>query len=73
MSCGEESIFRDLITQATEGHFARVRTGRLESVETGALQLDVLRDLGRINGHLVAAAYPLLEERGELLPSRLRQ
>src|SRR5512132_4332632 len=69
----EKRIFRDLITQATEAHFARVRTGRLESVETGALQLDVLRDLGRINGHLVAAAYPLLEERGELLPSRLRQ
>jgi phosphate:Na+ symporter len=33
-----------------------------------------LRDLARINAHLVAAAaYPVLESRGELLPSRLRQ
>ena len=61
------------MTRATEAHFARVRTGRLDSVQTGALQLDVLRDLRRINGHLLAAAYPLLEERDELLPGRLRQ
>ena len=69
----EEGVFRDLVTRATEAHLARVRTGRPDSVETGALQLDVLRDLRRINGHLVAAAYPLLEERDELLASRLRQ
>src|SRR5512147_335649 len=69
----EEGVFRDLVTRATEAHFARVRTGRLDSVQTGALQLDVLRDLRRINGHLLAAAYPPLEERHELLPGRLRQ
>src|SRR5512144_1667916 len=68
----EEGVFRDLVTRATDAHFARVRTGRLDSLEIGALQLDILRDLRRINGHLLAAAYPLLEERDELLPSRLR-
>ena len=31
-----------------------------------------MRDLKQINGHIVAAsAYPLLEKKGELLPSRL--
>jgi len=36
--------------------------------------LDVLRDLKRVNTHLVAAAaYPVLEAGGALLPSRLRQ
>lgn len=70
---GEKEVFRDLETRATETHFARVRAGRIESVETSALHLDMLRDLKRINAHLAAAAYPVLEKRGELLPSRLRQ
>jgi phosphate:Na+ symporter len=69
----EEAVFRDLEAQATETHFARIRAGRVESVETSALHLDVLRDLKRINGHLTAAADSVLDRMGELLPSRLRQ
>jgi phosphate:Na+ symporter len=70
---GEKEVFRDLETQATEAHFARIRAGRVESVETSALHLDMLRDLKRINAHIAAAAYPVLEKRGELLSSRLKQ
>jgi phosphate:Na+ symporter len=70
---GEKEIFRDLEARATEAHFARIRAGRIESVETSALHLDMLRDLKRINSHIAAAAYPVLEKRCELLPSRLRQ
>ena len=41
--------------------------------ERGALYLDLLRDMKRVNMHLVsAAAYPVLEQSGELLPTRLR-
>jgi phosphate:Na+ symporter len=69
----EEAVFRDLETRATETHFARIRAGRVESVETSALHLDVLRDLKRINAHLTAAADTVLDRIGELLPSRLRQ
>ena len=37
------------------------------------MHLDALRDLKNVNTHLVAAAaYPVLESKGELLPSRLR-
>jgi phosphate:Na+ symporter len=68
----EEEVFRDLETRATEAHFARVRAGRVESRETSALHLDVLRDLKRINTHLTAAADPVLDRIGELLSSRLR-
>ncbi|MFZ2005373.1 MAG: Na/Pi cotransporter family protein [Stellaceae bacterium] len=68
----EEAVFRDLEARATETHFARIRAGRIESVETSALHLDVLRDLKRINGHLTAAADTVLDRIGELLPSRLR-
>ncbi|MBV9826476.1 MAG: Na/Pi cotransporter family protein [Alphaproteobacteria bacterium] len=70
---GEKEIFRDLEARATEAHFARIRAGRPESMETSALHLDILRDLKRINAHIAAAAYPALERRGELLSSRLRR
>src|SRR5262245_17479322 len=70
---GEKAVFRDLEARASEAHFARVRAGRVESVETSALHLDILRDLKRINAHIAAAAYAVLEKRGELLSSRLRQ
>ncbi len=43
-----------------------------ETIETSSLHLDILRDLKRINSHITSAAYPILEEAGELRPSRLR-
>ena len=69
----EKETFRELEAEAAETHFACIREGQMEPIKAAALRLDVLRELRRINGHVVAAAYPLLEKRGELLPSRLRQ
>ena len=69
---GEKAVFRDIETRATQTHFGVARQGRSEIVEVGRLHLDILRDLKRVNAHLSAAAYPILEGRGELLPSRLR-
>jgi phosphate:Na+ symporter len=70
---GEKEAFRDLEAAATQAHFARLREGRTDTAETSALHLDVVRDLKRVNAHLVeAAAYPILQAEGELLPSRLR-
>lgn len=70
----EKREFRDIEANATEAHFQRLRAGRVDSAETSSLHLAMLRDLKRVNTHLVAAAaYPLLESKGELLPSRLRQ
>ena len=69
----EKEMFRSLEAEATAAHFEHLREGRVGSVETSALHLDALRDLKRVNAHLVAAAaYPVLEGKGELLPSRLR-
>ena len=70
---GEKEVFRNLEAEATETHFARIRAGRIESRETSSLHLDVLRDMKRINSHIAAAAYPVLERQGELLSSRLRR
>jgi phosphate:Na+ symporter len=69
----EKEVFRDLEIRATEAHFARIRAGRVVSIETSKLHLELLRDTRRINSHIAAAAYPVLDRLGELLPSRLRQ
>ena len=58
------------LSAATRAHFERMRSGRVDTAETSALHLDLLRDMKLINGHIVAAAaYPVLECTGELLPS----
>jgi phosphate:Na+ symporter len=67
----EKVVFRRAEREGTAAHFERLRQGGIETVETSSLHLDLLRDLKQINSHLVAAAaYPVLEERGELLQSR---
>ena len=72
MLATEKEAFRDLEAAATRAHFERLREGRIDTAETSALHLDVIRDLKRIISHLVAgAAYPVLEREGELLPTRI--
>ncbi len=74
MLAAEKETFRQLETAATEEHFAHIRAGQAQAAEASAWRLDLLRDLKRINDHLVAAAaYPLLKGQGELLPTRLRE
>jgi phosphate:Na+ symporter len=68
----EKVAFRKAEHDATTEHFQRLRTGRLDVAQSSSLQLDLLRDLKMINSYVVAAAaYPVLDRTGELLPSRL--
>lgn len=70
----EKEIFRSLQAASMDAHFDRLRSRRADTTETSSLHLDALRDLKIVNNHIVAAAaYPVLENKGELLPSRLRQ
>ena len=71
MAFAEKEQFRELERSSTERHFARVREGRVASIETSGLHLDVVRDLKRIEAHLAATAHPLLERSGALKPTRL--
>ncbi len=69
----EKEIFRTMESNATEAHFQRMRAGQVDTVETSTMHLDALRDLKNVNASLVAAAaYPILEKSGALLPTRLR-
>ncbi|MGA2397682.1 MAG: Na/Pi cotransporter family protein [Steroidobacteraceae bacterium] len=80
---GDVKIARQLITEkatlraaefaAAESHFARLREGRSETVESSSLHLDILRDLKRIHSHICSVAYPVLERAGELQVSRLKE
>ncbi|MBS0510075.1 MAG: Na/Pi cotransporter family protein [Proteobacteria bacterium] len=62
----EKSRIRELEISASENHMARLKEGRIESIETSSLHLDILRDLKRIHSHICAAAYPALEAAGKL-------
>ena len=50
----------------------RLRDQRNETIETSGLHLDILRDLKRVNAHLISVAYPILDDTGELRETRLR-
>ena len=68
----EEKVrIRDLERAATDNHLRRLREGRVESLETSALHLDIVRDLKRIAAHLASVAYPVLDKNGLLLRSRI--
>lgn len=63
---------RRLEKQSSERHLERLRDGRIDSLQTSSLHLDMLRDLKRINAHIVSVAHPILDESGLLIESRLR-
>ncbi|WP_020186326.1 Na/Pi cotransporter family protein [Methylopila sp. 73B] len=67
----EKEQFRELEREATERHFAEMRSGRADQIETSALQLDITRDLKRIEAHIAATVHGLLESDGQLRASRL--
>ncbi len=70
----EKAAFRDLEARAMTAHFGQLRGKEVAPAETSPLHLDLLRDLKRVNDHLVAgAAYPVLQGQGELLSSRIRE
>ena len=63
---------RHMEKQSAERHLERLRDGRADSLQTSSLHLDMLRDLKRINAHIVSVAHPILDESGLLIESRLR-
>jgi phosphate:Na+ symporter len=67
----EKVRIRDLERAATDNHLRRLREGRVESIETSALHLDIVRDFKRIAAHIASVAYPVLDKNGLLLRSRV--
>ena len=72
MLAEEKAAFRDAEAKATASHFDRMRANDLQAAQASSIHLDLLRDIKQINSHIIAAAaYPVLERTGALLPSRV--
>lgn len=57
----EKRLYREQEFKATQRHLDRLRRGYAESIETSAIHLDLLRDFKRINSHITAVVYPVLQ------------
>ena len=55
---------REAEQRATNTHLERIAEGIPETIATGSLHLDILRDYRRINSYIANVAYPVLEEAG---------
>ena len=69
----EKARFRDLEHAYAANHIARLQDNTAQSIETSSLHLDLLSELKRINSHICSIAYPILESKGALSATRLRQ
>ena len=67
----EKDRMRVLEQAATDNHLRRLREGRVQSIETSSLHIDIARDLKRIAAHIASVAYPILEQGGALRRTRL--
>jgi phosphate:Na+ symporter len=68
----EKIAFRRAERDAVSAHFEVMRSDNAGQGMQSALHLDLLRDMKLINSLIVAAAaYPVLDRTGELLPTRL--
>jgi phosphate:Na+ symporter len=69
----QKAEFRRREADAIKTHFAELRD-RSKSTAQQTSALDLMRDIKRLNDHLVAgAAYPVLEASGDLMPSRIAE
>lgn len=67
----EKVRLRSLELSASKRQFAQMRAGLTGKLASGTLHLDTLRVLKRMDAHLSWIAYPVLEQLGEIRPSRL--
>ena len=69
---GQKDAFRLLENSVIATHFGGGRENKALALRQSALFIDIIRDLHRINSHIVAAGYPIVDEAGLLRASRLR-
>lgn len=67
----QKEMIRDIEQKFERMHLIRLRQGLVESIETSAIHIDLLRSLKMLNTAFAMTAYPLLKEQGKLLESRL--
>ncbi|CAI3930583.1 Na/Pi cotransporter family protein [Commensalibacter papalotli (ex Botero et al. 2024)] len=72
----EKDVFREIENKANSIYYNGLRDeteNKKLQIQLGSFMLELARDLKRTNTHIVAsAAYPVLDQSGLLLPSRLQ-
>lgn len=58
----QRQLVRQRERELRQSHLDRLRAGLAESLETSEIHLDVLTNLKRINSHITAIVYPIIEE-----------
>jgi phosphate:Na+ symporter len=71
-AAGDRSLAQEVLDQRAtirqrerdlrQSHLDRLRAGLAESLETSEIHLDVLTNLKRINSHITALVYPIVEQ-----------
>ncbi|KFB09335.1 Na/Pi cotransporter family protein [Nitratireductor basaltis] len=69
----EKDAIRQLEQALQRRHLERLRMGKPESIETSNLHQETIRALKQINTAFTMIAYPIVEDAGDLLSSRLAQ
>ncbi|MCC6306093.1 MAG: Na/Pi cotransporter family protein [Rhodobacteraceae bacterium] len=67
----EKERVREVERALQRAHLERLQEGQAQSVETSNIHQETLRSLKQVNTAFSMVAYPILEESGELLSSRL--
>ena len=68
----QKAAFRSHENTVIDEHFRDTRQTERDALKSGALYVDLIRDLHQINSHIVSAAYPVLEAAGLLRETRVR-
>jgi phosphate:Na+ symporter len=68
----QKAGFRELEHRIIEQHFEQRTGAKTKSLRASAIFVDIIRDLHRINSHIVSAAYPIVDRAGLLRETRLR-
>lgn len=68
----EKESIRTAEQKLQSKHLSRLRDGISESIETSAIHQETLRVLKQVNTSFAMAGYPILDEAGDLLSSRLQ-
>ena len=70
---GQKDAFRQLENKMMAQHFTASLANKATALRQSALFIDMIRDLHRVNSHVVAAGYPVVDDAGLLRSSRLRK
>jgi phosphate:Na+ symporter len=68
----QKDAFRKLENGVLDQHFKSDKQAKRGALRRSALYVDMIRDLHRINSHIVSAGYPIVDAAGLLRGSRLR-